>query len=115
MTGGSRVITSNVECKLSGFPGLYWQLLATCFVHFEEIYLFANEGENHTNNVKQLEEMKKGTEDTDRTFGSLNLLVIRTSSLAAANLKLRPDLQALKISNPLGMHHIGGADRNGAF
>ena len=36
----------------------------------QEIYLFANEGENHTNNVKQLEEMKKGTEDTDRTFGS---------------------------------------------
>eukprot|EP00434_Breviolum_minutum_P036081 symbB.v1.2.031955.t1/scaffold3732.1/size51291/2 len=29
----------------------------------EELYLFANEGENHTNNVKQLEEMKKGTED----------------------------------------------------
>ena len=29
----------------------------------QEIYLFANEGENHTNNVKQLEEMKKGTED----------------------------------------------------
>ncbi len=28
------------------------------------MYLFANEGENHTNNVKQLEEMKKGTEDT---------------------------------------------------
>ena len=32
----------------------------------EEMYLFANEGENHTNNVKQLEEMKKGTEDTGR-------------------------------------------------
>ena len=25
----------------------------------QEIYKFANEGENHTNNVKQLEEMKK--------------------------------------------------------
>ena len=37
-------------------------LLATFFV--KELYLFANEGENHTNNVKQLEEMKKGTEDT---------------------------------------------------
>ena len=82
-------------------------------MNFEEIYLFANEGENHTNNVKQLEEMKKGTEDTDRTFGSLNLLVIRTSS-QAENLKLQPDFQALKIFNPLGMHHIG-ADRNGAF
>ena len=32
----------------------------------EEMYFFANEGENHTNNVKQLEEMKKGTEDAGR-------------------------------------------------
>ena len=31
--------------------------------HPQEMYLFANEGENHTNNVKQLEEMKKGTEE----------------------------------------------------
>ena len=27
------------------------------------MYLFANEGENHTNNVKQLENMKKAMED----------------------------------------------------
>ena len=34
------------------------------------MYLFANEGENHTNNVKQLEEMKKGTEERKkRAFG----------------------------------------------
>ena len=38
--------------------------------NFEEMYLFANEGENHTNNVKQLEEMKKGTEET-REFWEL--------------------------------------------
>ena len=28
------------------------------------MYLFANEGENHTNNVKQLENMKKAMEDS---------------------------------------------------
>ena len=33
------------------------------FARKQEMYLFANEGENHTNNVKQLEAMKKGTED----------------------------------------------------
>ena len=27
------------------------------------MYLFANDGENHTNNVKQLENMKKALED----------------------------------------------------
>ena len=42
------------------------------------MYLFANEGENHTNNVKQLEAMKKGTEDT-REGSELKLLVIGTS------------------------------------
>ena len=30
----------------------------------KEIYYFANEGENHTNNVKQLENMKKAMEDS---------------------------------------------------
>ena len=40
------------------------QLLPAFFRNVKEMYLFANEGENHTNNVKQLEEMKKGTEDT---------------------------------------------------
>ena len=32
----------------------------------QEMYLFANDGENHTNNVKQLENMKKALEDTNR-------------------------------------------------
>ena len=40
------------------------QCTARNFFFVKELYLFANEGENHTNNVKQLEEMKKGTEDT---------------------------------------------------
>ena len=57
---------------------LFWVLFHLHLIHGEpfasvhcsqlffvkELYLFANEGENHTNNVKQLEEMKKGTEDT---------------------------------------------------
>ena len=63
-----RVITSNVQWKTFQVSHLLlatpWQL-APCAI-LQEIYLFANEGENHTNNVKQLEEMKKGTEDTDR-------------------------------------------------
>ena len=29
----------------------------------QEMYLFAKDGENHTNNVKQLENMKKAMED----------------------------------------------------
>ena len=31
--------------------------------HVQEMYLFANDGENHTNNVKQLENMKKAIEE----------------------------------------------------
>ena len=31
--------------------------------HLKEMYLFANDGENHTNNVKQLENMKKAMEE----------------------------------------------------
>ena len=34
-----------------------------CLERPQEVYLFANEGENHTNNVKQLEAMKKAMED----------------------------------------------------
>ena len=36
----------------------------------QETYLFANEGENHTNNVKQLEAMKKAMEDGAAQHGS---------------------------------------------
>ena len=32
----------------------------------QEVYMFANDGENHTNNVKQLEEMKKALEECVR-------------------------------------------------
>ena len=33
----------------------------------KEMYLFANDGENHTNNVKQLENMKKALEEKKLT------------------------------------------------
>ena len=33
------------------------------FTWAQEMYLLANDGENHTNNVKQLENMKKALED----------------------------------------------------
>ena len=40
------------------------QTPANLFFLGKEMYLFANEGENHTNNVKQLENMKKAMEDS---------------------------------------------------
>ena len=38
-------------------------LLVLMFVAAQEKYLFANEGDDHANNVKALESLKKGTED----------------------------------------------------
>ena len=35
-------------------------------VTYQEMHLFANDGENHTNNVKQLENMKKALEERGR-------------------------------------------------
>ena len=50
------------------------------FFRSQEYYLFANDGENHTNNVKMLEEINKQDWTTTRCFCRLFGHVLRLDS-----------------------------------
>ena len=66
----------------------------------QEIYKFANEGENHTNNVKQLEQMKKAMADAPPEAAKLKA-ALEKFTIPAAGEEWNPNAPGF-LSLPVG-------------